>query len=231
MQIAIDDDDLRISYVRGAGNVTVVAFSGIGHGFGGIQTEEFRKSLTGGDASVVFVIDKKRSWYNGGMSRRIITAVNKLIMAFGTQHCITLGNSMGGFGAIVFARHFVSCSQAIAFSPQSSVHPAIAPFETRWNEWRDQISAWDVKDAAASLDAGIRYDLFFGAEDTMDGAHAERFRRLATPATTLHVIPACGHEVAAYLRTEAKLSGVLAALVTAPIAMSVPDDGSSAAEK
>src|ERR1700757_6152 len=109
--IAIDTDSLKISYQAGTSGLVVVTFTGVGHGLGHIQTEEFRRTMhSDGDAesnAVIWVIDKRRRWFNGGIAAEIVAAVNDIIESLGqVDRVITLGNSMGGFGAIAFAARF-----------------------------------------------------------------------------------------------------------------------------
>jgi hypothetical protein len=142
----------------------VVAFAGGGLGVSGMQMEEFCSSLEeiGGAlrCHVIFVIDKRRTWYNNNLSAYFLDYTNTLSRDLGISRVVTLGNSGGGFAAIAYARKFNCCAQAIAFCPQSSVHETIVPFENRWPDWRSQISQWDVLDATAEIDPRIRYDIF-----------------------------------------------------------------------
>jgi hypothetical protein len=214
MRVDVEDDDLRISYQPGAGRVAVVAFTGVGHQLGGIQSEEFRASLAqAGPAFVIFVTDKRRRWYNHGLAERITVAVNALVTRSATAATVTLGNSMGGFGAIAFAGRLRGCTAAIAFCPQSSVHPAVAPFETRWPEWTGEISRWDLPDATTHLVPHVSYDLFYGLNDAIDVQHADRFRARGLPNLRLHGVEAGGHEVARYLKARGRLADTLRELI------------------
>jgi hypothetical protein len=217
LEIEIDSDDLRISFARGGGGHAVIAFTGVGHLLGGIQTEEFRRSLAqvaGRDmCSVIYVIDKHRYWYNNGLTDQIDFVLNRLLDRLGSVRCVTLGNSMGGYGAIIFARRLIGCGRAIAFCPQSSVSPAHAPFETRWPEWRGGINAWDVADAVTECRPDLSYHLFFGREDGIDMQHAARFGRAGQAGIVLHVIPDCGHDVAGFLKDHKRLAPLLMDLI------------------
>lgn len=215
-ETAFEDETLRISVERGNDDVLVVAFAGVGFGLGDIQTEEFRKSLKGlseGDdprrCHIVYVIEKQRVWYNNGIAARLPGHVNDVISGLGASRVVTLGNSMGGFGAIAFAPALQGCRRALAFCPQSSVHPAIAPFETRYAHWVQAIRQWDLPDAAASFDPAIHYSLYFGADEVPDMQHAARFRASALPCVDVHTIAGSDHRVANYLREGGKLRRIL----------------------
>ena len=217
MNIALDDQQLRISFQRAESDVAVVAFTGVGLALGGIQTEEFYKTFAAFGrteaCSVIYVIDKNRSWYNGHLDREITQRTNQLLLSLGARRTVTLGNSMGGFGAIVFARRLHGCVQSIAFCPQSSVNDAIVPFESRWPQWRAAISDWTLPDATRELDEGISYDLFFGAEDEIDARHAERFERCGRRNLHIHRIAGCDHNVALHLKRQGALKGLLQELI------------------
>mgnify|MGYP001765935684 CR=1 FL=1 len=218
MDVEIDLPDFRISSAAGDSDVAVVAFSGVGLKFDGMPVEEFRNSLNqirqnGRAASVIFVIDKKRKWYNDGVMAPMVEQINAIIDRLGARRTVTLGNSMGGFGAIVFARRLRHCRQAIAFCPQSSIDPAVAPFETRWPEWRSGIRTWQVSDAAREFDPAVAYDIYFGKEDKRDVRHAQRFAQAAAANVRVNVISGCSHDVARHLREAGKLDGVLQSLI------------------
>lgn len=218
LTVAVDDEALRISYRLGDPHILVVAFTGIGHALGGIQTEEFGRSLEYGAPSIIFVIDKNRHWYNHGLGSRIVPTVNGLISQLGEfRRVVTLGNSMGGFGAIIFAKHLSHCAAAIAFCPQSSVHPEIAPFDKRWMNWRGDIRDWDIPDSLTELDPRISYHLFFGMDDTTDLRHAKRFGDL--PGVSVNLVGGCGHEIAAGLKRQGKLAETIGKIVWSDAAM------------
>lgn len=222
MAIELDNDDLLIKFEPGNVPLLVVAFTGIGHGMGAIQTEEFRKSLGSVMKDdkifhIIRVIEKRRLWFNHGVIEPITAHVNAIIAREGITRVVTLGHSMGAFGAIIFAKRFQHCTQAIAFSPQSSVQPEIVPFELRWQIWRQNIMQWDIPDATTELSPGVRYDIFFGTQDELDMRHAARFSQEESPNAVLHLIAGAKHSVVTQLKETGKLYTILHDLVwTAP---------------
>ena len=212
LKIACDDDDLRISFRDAGSRVAVVAFTGIGHRLGGIQTEEFKKSLADGNPSTIFVIDKKRRWYNHGLSARVIDTVNGLLIGMeAAEKVVTLGNSMGGFGAVAFAGRLRRCTTAIAFCPQSSAHPEIASFDCRWMDLRSEITDWDFPDAAPLMVTHVRYHIFFGAKDHTDGQHAARLSGASN--VSVNAMPGCGHGTAAFMKQQGTLYPTIRKLI------------------
>jgi pimeloyl-ACP methyl ester carboxylesterase len=216
MEFLLDDETCRIVHEPGDNGRAVVSFAGIGYALGGIQVEEFRKSLDGSSFDIYYVIDKERRWYNGCYDA-VVSTINRSLAARRIDESVTLGNSMGGFGAVLFAGAFDRCRRAVAFSPQSSVSPAIAPFEDRWREWTQHIAHWHVPDAIPCMKRDIEYVLFFGAADPRDQRHADRFAAGAG-ATLCYRIDDSGHGVAAEIKRRGLLIPLLHALLnSAPV--------------
>ena len=115
---------------------TIVSFTGIGHGMGAIQMNEFFR-LTQAGFNVLFVRDTERSWYNAVDT----DSVKKVL---GDQPVITIGNSMGAFHAAMFAMdHPVTA--AIAFAVQYSIHPEVVPFDRRYRKYAAAVKEWKYR--------------------------------------------------------------------------------------
>ena len=215
MELLLDDETCRIVHEPGDNGRAVVSFAGVGYALGGIQVEEFRNSLDGTSFDIYFVIDKERRWYNGCYDAAVST-INRSLAARHIEETFTLGNSMGGFGAVLFVGALDHCRRAVAFSPQSSVSPAVVPFEDRWREWTRHITDWHVPDAIPHMKRDIEYVLFFGAADPRDQRHAERFA--AACETLRYCVDDSGHGVAAAIKRHGLLIPLLHALLnSAPI--------------
>lgn len=196
-----EDDALLVRSAFGAyGKVRrlVVAFTGIGHGFGGIQQEEFVGTASGGGENhAVFVTDRRRSWFSRpGMFERIVQTIQTLARYHGTDDIVTIGNSMGGFGALIFA-DALRARVAIAFVPQASMDPAVV-HEPRWSAHREQIDAANHRTVSRSEDSTCLRFVIVGAGERRDLRHAN----LIAKATGAHVfrIAESGHDTAAHLK-------------------------------
>ncbi len=180
--VLFEDERLRIRFDEALSDKeAVVSFSGIGAGaYGGrdlrdvvhvsaddqnpTQIDEFRKSIAG-TKNVYYVTDKRRFWYNG-IENRILDILNAHLAERGTKRVLALGNSMGGSAALMFASRIEQCRHAIAFAPQSSMHPDLVPFENRWDQYRSKITEWTTPDPIASLEGGLhRYYVFYGMDE------------------------------------------------------------------
>ncbi|SFJ36777.1 alpha/beta fold hydrolase [Jannaschia pohangensis] len=207
-EIIYDDADMTVLRRPGTGKDCIVSFTGIGRAMGGIdlQTPEFTRS--GGDAEKIFVIDKNRTWGNSlGWSR-----LDKIVARLGDgRRIITLGNSMGGFLAILAATRF-GARHALAFVPQWSVDPALVPWEKRWVEYREKIRAFVHPDLSGAFTADCRHHVFFG-DHLLDSAQFEAFPK-DVGGLDLFRIEQGGHELAGYLKTRGLLYPVIDACLS-----------------
>jgi len=216
--VLFEDDRLRIRFEEALSDKeAVVSFSGIGAGAYGVrdlrslasaptddqnptQIDEFRKSIAG-SKNVYYVTDKRRFWYNG-IENQILDILNADLTERRTKRVLALGNSMGGSAALMFASRIKGCRHAIAFAPQSSVHPDLVPFEKdRWDQYRSRITEWTTPDPIAALEGGTRrYYVFYGMDEKRDEQHIQRILARGLPNVIIYGIQNCGHEVALYLR-------------------------------
>ncbi len=211
--VLIDDEDLRITFIQG--NMpeasAIVSFAGIGHGLGGLQIEEFARTLTGRvrQHDLYFVIDKNRSWYNRGTDRLEAVLLPHLV----GRRLVTIGNSMGGFGALLFATRWPQCDAAVAFVPQYSVHPSIVPNEGRFAQWVDRIGEWRFPTCVGEAPLGCRRFVFFGLNQSSDFEHLAMFQAAASSGLELFEIAECEHDLGVYLRSKHALRPLFDAII------------------
>jgi hypothetical protein len=87
---------------------------------------EFRKTLSRFDTSYIFFRSKHFDWYNNINTIRTFTALAEFCKRYEKTYC--LGESLGGSGAILFARFYHNISRILAFSPQYSALPSFCKF-------------------------------------------------------------------------------------------------------
>ena len=206
----VDTDRLRITSTPGDTDVAVVAFSGVGMAIDQLPREEFVTTLKGATHGQMFVIDKARSWYNA-TAADIVAILKPLLAPY--RKVVTLGNSMGGFGAVYFAPRLPNVRTAIAFSPQFSVQAAIVPAEKRWAEYRSAITSWTVRHAMEDARDDAELLLFFGTEERRDDPHRELFRDYATCRTAIFDIPEARHGTARHLKRAGLLGHLLDSII------------------
>lgn len=211
MDVVFEDDALRITFEPGSPDqdAVILAFTGCRHELGRIARDDFVRTSrsTRIVRDVYFVNDLGRCWYNGLHS----TIVGILAPRVAGRRVVTLGNSMGGFGALLFSGLFETCDTAVAFVPQYSVDRRIVPFEDRWREHVAQIPAFDV--ATCFHDRGKygarRKYVFYGDQSRNDARQAELLLRAADVDTHVFTIRDGTHEVAAMLKERNVLAVLL----------------------
>lgn len=199
-----EDEKLRISRSGDPDAQTVtLCFTGLVQQMGGIGPEEFLASTRSGNAATIFVTDKTRSWFNALDAEHVVDLLAPHVAG---QRINTLGNSMGGFGAIWITR-YLPVSTALAFAPQFSMHPDIAPDETRWPVARANISSWRYPSLDGHFMPGTRYV-------TISGATGDQVQWRLLPALSNarhYILGDADHSVAAALKRRGVLRDVIAA--------------------
>lgn len=143
LHLVYDDDGLRVTRTDGASDCLVVSFSGIGSDDSPCQLEEFIMTATDeGQHPALYIMDKHRSWMNApGLLEHIVRIVEAEAARLNATTICTIGNSMGGFMALLLP-YFTRVDRALAFSPQYSVDPAVNPDEWRWADYVQRIDTF-----------------------------------------------------------------------------------------
>ncbi|PWJ17502.1 hypothetical protein [Jannaschia seohaensis] len=208
VETLLRDEELTLRWLPGRAPRLVVAFTGMRAGFGGTPLDEFAGSAgQGGENNVLFVTDRRATWYSAtGLWARILGAVRHLVRERRVQETISLGTSMGGYGAMLLPRH-VRVKRAIAFAPQVTLDRAVLD-DDRW----PRIARPVLRDLAATLpDTGAHYYLTAGAGCAADVAHLD----LLPEHKRVHryVLPTGRHNVAGALKEAGLLGQVISAII------------------
>lgn len=177
----------------------LLSFTGIGHGMGGInvQKPEFFGAGRSFD-NVIFITDTTRSWGNALDFEQIKDVISRYI---GDRKVFSIGNSMGGFNAII-SSHYIPTAACIAFVPQFSVSPSVVPWEKRWKGYTSQIKDFRFDSAADYMNAATKYYLFSGNQ----GADLEQAKLFPVRDNINHyAIHDVGHNVAIFLKERGEL--------------------------
>jgi hypothetical protein len=205
-KVSYESAQIAITHHSGTSGCAIVSFTGIGLGVG-VPTEEFARTLASNSHDHFFVIDKNRSWYNA-CAHEIIDHISPMLENF--RSVFTLGNSMGGFGAVYFSSRLPNCEAAIAFSPQFSIHPRLVK-EKRWKRYRNNIARIEIGHAMVAANPERKMYVFIGTKGP-DGRHARRFARHATPAMRLFQATNLKHHFVQILRDKGTLIPILDAI-------------------
>ncbi|MFK8036075.1 MAG: hypothetical protein AB8B94_18220 [Hyphomicrobiales bacterium] len=179
-----------------------------------MQKPEFMSGGTFG--SQVFIIDKRRSWGNRIDWERL----QDIILQFcGEQNIVCIGNSMGGFLAILGSR-YLNASHVAAFAPQWSVDPRLVPDEHRWDQYVSNIDTFVHSDLGKSFVPQTKYTVIFG-NDPEDREQHDLFYKFTKPAVDGNIhfltIPSIGHNVAKHLKEIGVLPAIIAHSLTAEL--------------
>ncbi len=198
LSVLWEDEDLLVKHLEGNSPSLGVTFSGIGFDEGETQKPEFVATASQGNLNhVLFVMDRKRSWFSTpGLQEKLVSVVRKFIAdhAITKVHCI--GNSMGGFGALAFADS-LGADYAIAFAPQFSMDPAVIT-DRRWEKFRPFMHPETMPRLADAMTEKVRYYLLYGEETAKDLQHGRMF--VDTGRVWVRVLADTNHHVGNRLR-------------------------------
>lgn len=201
----VNNDVLKIKVRPAASEHAILCFSGIGHRVGAvdIQGDEFVRATQG--ATTIFIADLQRSWGNNFDFDDVVALIEPYTRG---RRLHALGNSMGGFLAILASR-FPPLETVIAFCPQFSVNPAIVP-ETRWGDYIRAIRHWRYPSLDGAFMDRTRYYLF-GTPSGKDGKQLALMPQGPNIARFWFADPEAAHHEAAYLKEDGLLYDVVAA--------------------
>lgn len=180
------DDELSVRWIPGNSPRLLLVFTGVQHGHGDVPLNEFARTASNGARNhVLFISDRKRSWFSRrGLGLRITTIVTDFMAQHGIERLDAVGNSMGGYGAILFSQA-LPIRRVAAFAPQISMDPAVIG-ETRWDWFRDQFGP-ELKPSVAEavVNSQAEIHVIYGAACPRDS----RQIALLPPAPNLHLHP------------------------------------------
>lgn len=198
---------LAMHFTPGSSSRLVVSFAGVGTKRHQMPPVELPRVAHGnGTNNVLYVSDQSRSWMNGpGIVGQVLETIEDISDELGITSLVAVGNSMGGFAAMVLAAE-TEVEAVVAIGPQFSVHPDIMPDEWRWKFFRDKIADWRYPQAPDLRDRNTVVTLLNGgsADEQM---HAQRF---PTDAGYHHYIfPDQGHSLARSLHDKGQLEPIV----------------------
>lgn len=222
VKVVVERASDAISLLEGSvgSDRAVIAFAGVQAKLGGIELWEFAKTLvseeeivSASQRAVAFVRERPARWYNSVEPGWL----DPFVAAQAGKKIVTLGNSMGGFAAILFSLLLPDIRRSIAFCPQYSVHPDRCPWEKRWCEQIEEIGCWRFEtclpNASTQANPALDHVLFCGAEIRDDVRHAELIVGHASKPVAAFIVHGCGHDVARRLKRRGVLVPLLDLLI------------------
>jgi hypothetical protein len=188
-----DDDTLKVWRHRGKNDRLVISFSGVGTLRHGVEPNFVKTSTDLARNHVLYIADPQRTWLNGpGLLEEIVALVESEASVTGARQIVTMGHSMGGFCALALPG-FTRIDAVLAYSPQVSVDPSLAPDEKRWELFRSAIQSFVVPSALGRTAPDSEYYILFG-----DTRRETPQVRLLEPRSNLHLfmLPGVKHHTA-----------------------------------
>lgn len=178
----------------------------------------------------LFLRDFAQCWYHRGLSgysRDIpstLAYLRQRVAASGAQRVVLVGNSMGGYAAMLFAAR-LGFGEAIAFAPQTFLSPRLRRRhgDRRWPRqiarlwWKGLFAErqWDLRPLLAAADGRQKFSVFVSLDDRLDLAHARHIE--GVPGVTVHAITGGGHDLVRQLRDHGSLPSIMLGTYVAPI--------------
>lgn len=205
----------------------LIALGGIKQGLG-IPPFEFMRSLEDMPCDRLFLRDFNQAWYHMGIDDQrnslaaVLVSIRELIHQHSYRKVVVLGNSMGGYGALLLG-HLLQANTVLAFAPQTFIGPWMRLWhgDQRWKEQLAHVHAsrqatpayFDLKRVLKSGRGATTIHVYYSPSDVLDAVHARRLQGL--PGVELHAIADGAHEVVKVLRDSGTLHQLIRmALVT-----------------
>lgn len=207
--------DLAVAWLPGRSPTLVLVFISIQRAALHPDTLEFRGIASDhGRRHVLFINDRERSWYSTpGKRERVEAVVRRFIAAHGIETVWSMGNSMGGYSAILFTDR-LPISRVVAFVPQILMTPSVI------DHWSSHLTKLldSVERDLTPIMAKSRCEFRVVTNDAYpdDLIHFRHLRAQLSDAPHVRfvIVPGEGHHVAAWLKNQGQLAPLVAALWT-----------------
>lgn len=199
----------------------ILAFGGI-KGALGMPTFEFYQSANLLQDSKIFFRDLSQNWYHAGLpgiSRDIDETcdyIRSRIDALQPEEILFIGNSMGGYAAILFST-LLNTGKVVSFSPQTFISPVkrLKAGDRRWglrvfNTYVKSLFRpryFDLYPLLAGAPRDNSITIHCSSLDTRDLAHARQLSGFPNVEIRIHDIG--GHRLVKHLRDNGTLKEIL----------------------
>lgn len=217
----INNNPIEINLSENGSNLYIF-FGGISAGLG-TPIFEFYNSSKIIDEHKIFIRDYGQCWYQDGLhgiSKDIHSTAKYIqhhIEKINPKKIFFVGNSMGGYAAILFA-NLVGKGEVIAFAPQTFISPIL-----RWKHkdirWKKQIhttyrksffkkKVWNLKPLLLNSTSSNKISIFVSTNDLLDHIHATHIINI--PCVKVYEFEEGGHGIVQLLRDEGALPSIMA---------------------
>lgn len=192
--------------------VLAIAFTGVMHALGGIPFE-FGRSLGKIDCATLLVRDIGCRWYqyekaHPSHAMTVVNHIRETACQVGAKRIVCIGNSMGGFGALMFGS-LLQADAVLAFCPQTVIDTEGTDSigDRRWSDYQAKIAEYPFGDVAR-LPPPKKVIICYGADEPLDVAHIERLRWGFS-----RIITSGGHNAVNVLKDRGELIPLMAKII------------------
>ncbi|WP_112321018.1 alpha/beta fold hydrolase [Oceanibium sediminis] len=174
LQTVYRDKGVQVLAQKGPGDSAIVVFSSLYGNFPAAQPEMAGTATARGARPAVFVRDLAQGWFQDpATGAALVKHVRAHLDRLGARRVMAVGDSMGGYGALVYAAE-IGADTVLAFAPQYDVSPETMPDDPRWKEFRNRIPEFSRGAIDGYLDPKVSYYVLHGREGA-DIVHWSRF--------------------------------------------------------
>lgn len=203
------------------GNDLYIFFGGIAAGIA-MPPFEFYNAAGILEQHKIFIRDFHQNWYQNGLSgisENITTTtefINKKINEIKPKKLYFVGNSMGGFAAILFAK-LIGRGEVIAFAPQTFISPLerIRSNDYRW--FKQVISTYfttfskttylNLRNLLLTKGGDNKISIFVSNDHRLDYQHALYLKGIV--GVNIYEFSGSGHGIVKYLRDNGDLPDIM----------------------
>lgn len=195
----------------------------LGGYFGGFGTTfEFSNVADAADVKKIFIRDIRRAVYHAGLPGlssdvpSTAEVLRGLIAESGAKRVTMIGNSQGGFAAIMFGA-LLNIDYVHALSAQTLVGPLNRwkHRDYRWPHVAAQLyykslfkkKYWDLKKLLQSTTGKTKFNLHYGQKDPLDSVNAEYLR--GCRGVTLHSYPLSKRQLLKHIMDSGQFDNIL----------------------
>ena len=199
----------------------LIAFGGIA-GKMGVTPFEFFNMSRGFNVNRIYVRDLAQVWYHVGLPGiaddidGVVSFLREKISQSHVNKVILVGNSMGGYAAILFGI-LLDADIVHAFSPQTFIdrRNRFRYFDRRWRKQMKNTyrladkKYFDLRSLfhGSQVKLKCKFNIFYSNAHRLDRIHAGRLR--SQPNVNLHAFEDGGHRLVKHLRDTGKLNKII----------------------
>ncbi len=216
---------IEIEYSENGLNLYIF-FGGISAGLG-MPIFEFYNSSKILDQNKIFIRDFSQCWYQNGLPGigKDIDSIKKYIIArieeIKPVNIFFVGNSMGGYAAILFAT-LISRGEVIAFAPQTFISPLLR-LKHKDFRWKEQIlttymkslfkrKIWNLQSLLEHSKSKLKISVFVSIDNRLDYIHALHIKNIT--GVNIYEFGRGGHAIVKSLKDEGKLQAIMSGTYT-----------------